>query len=171
MKRFTRFCAISAMALVVSLPVAAQTYVGSYVLGNGPDWMTNPPVYSGQEAEALLFGGNASDYLISTNSNTTDPGSITRTAWYDGWGIECAEHEQTYKVDDGAPGYNDPSGEATAVSAYVKDHSCGASLTNYVWRAAPAGVVNPVPTLQEWALLSTMLMLAGVAGVMLRRRS
>ncbi len=175
MKRFTRFCAISAMALAVSLPVAAQTYVGSYMVKNGPDWGTNPPVYSAQEAAALLFGGAAADYAISTNPDTANPGTITHTGWYTVWGLpNCQAFPETYRVDDGAPGYNDPSGNGTAASAYTNDNCTDGNATlgtNYVWRVTGTKQPVAVPTLQEWALLSTMLMLAGVAGVMLRRRS
>src|SRR5690606_29622867 len=108
-------------------------YVGSFQVNDGPYWGNNPPVYSGQEAAALLFGGVPSDYWISTNPNTTDPNTITRTAWHSAWGVSgCNEHPDTYSFDAGAPGYNDPGGNNTASSAFVNDNCL--SGVNYVWR-------------------------------------
>lgn len=105
----------------------SSEYVGSFNVGDGPAWPSNPPVYSGVEAAALIFGGDPADYDVSI-----DPVTITHTAWYDGWG----EHEgmvfdESYKLDTGAPGYNTPGGTGTARSAYVHD---GLNKVNYVWR-------------------------------------
>jgi len=109
------------------------TYVGSFMVEDGPYWTTNPDVLSGLEAAALLFGGVPSDYAISTNPNTTDPSTITHTAWATTWGISgCQEIDEDYSLDLGAPGYNDPGGENTAISAYVYDN-CKNGNTNYVW--------------------------------------
>ena len=82
------------------------------------------------EAAALLYGGNASDYVTST-----DPNSINNLAWVSTWGGPCAQHSQDYKLDEGNPGYNDPDpGVGLAASAYVQDHCYEASHINYVWR-------------------------------------
>ena len=108
------------------------TYIGSFETGDGPVWSDNPPVYSGVEAAALIFGGSPSDYVISTNSNTTDPLTITHTAWASSWGVECLEVAENYSLDLGAPGYNDPGGANSATSAYVNDW-CFSGQTNYVW--------------------------------------
>jgi hypothetical protein len=49
---------------------------------DGPFWTSSPPegplAYTGKEAAALLFGGSASDYVISTAG--TDVGSINHSA-------------------------------------------------------------------------------------------
>ncbi len=111
------------------------TYVGSYMVSDGPTWGANPPVYSAQEAAALIFGGNAADYSISIDSNTTDPTTITHTAWLDSWGNGFAVHPENYSLDVGAPGYNDPGGFNTATSAYVQDHVDNTKI-NYVWTSA-----------------------------------
>ncbi|HAV54102.1 MAG TPA: hypothetical protein DCX41_04105, partial [Aequorivita sp.] len=111
------------------------TYVGSYMVSDGPTWGANPPVYSAQEAAALIFGGNAADYSISIDSNTTDPTTITHTAWLDSWGDGFAVHPENYSLDVGAPGYNDPGGFNTATSAYVQDHVDNTKI-NYVWTSA-----------------------------------
>ncbi|QQX77300.1 MULTISPECIES: HYR domain-containing protein [Aequorivita] len=110
-------------------------YIGSYLVSDGPNWGSNPPVYNAQEAAALIFGGNAADYSISTNSNTTDPNTITHTAWTDSWGDSFAIYAEDYSYDAGAPGYNDPGGFGSAISAYVQDHVDNTKI-NYVWTSA-----------------------------------
>lgn len=104
---------------------AAYVYVGSWHVGDGPWWEANPAVYTGQEVAALLFGGNPSDYAISTVSN--DPNDIDFLTFLDGWGdnqylFDPQPHDWSY--DGGNPGYNDPGGTGSAYSAYVLDHSC-----------------------------------------------
>src|SRR5690606_9405389 len=109
------------------------TYVGSFKTSDGPNWGTNPPALSAVQAAALIFGGNPSDYAVSTNSNTTDPTTITNTAWGTTWGVSgCQEIAEDYFLDLGAPGYNDPGGTSTAISAYVNDN-CLSGDINYVW--------------------------------------
>ena len=116
------------------------TYVGSFQTDAGPYWTTNPDVYSGIEAAALLFGGNSSDYAISTNSNITDPTTITHTAWASTWGLSgCQEVAEDYSLDLGNPGYNDPGGANTATSSYVYDN-CTSNNINHVW------LVNHTPS-------------------------
>ena len=113
-------------------PPVAATYVGSFNTSDGPNWTTNPAALSAVQAAALIFGGSPADYAISTNPNTTDPLTITETAWATTWGISgCQEVAEDYFLDLGAPGYNDPGGANTAISAYVNDNCIGA--TNYVW--------------------------------------
>ncbi len=127
------------------------TYVGSFNTNDGPNWTTNPAVYSGVEAAALLFGGSPSDYAISTNPNTSDPLTITHTAWASTWGIpNCQEVAENYSLDLGAPGYNDPGGNDTATSAYVDDNCFGG--TNYVWLV---GSVDPNSFITTWRTTST----------------
>ena len=125
------------------------SYVGSFNTNDGPSWTTNPPALSAQEAAALIFGGVPSDYAISTNPDTTDPSTITHTAWASTWGIAgCQEVAENYSLDLGAPGYNDPGGNGTAVSAYVNDN-CTLSNTNYVWLAPVSPIMacaTDVPT-------------------------
>lgn len=122
---------------------AAPVFVGSYQVDQGPNWTTNPAVYSAAEAAALLFGGVASDYDISI---TNDPNAITHTGWYTIWGISGGTaFDEDFKIDLGAPGYNDPGGTNTAASAYTDDNATGAQYTNYVFRAenAPGAVPEP----------------------------
>ncbi|WP_146537518.1 Calx-beta domain-containing protein [Rubripirellula reticaptiva] len=106
----------------------AANLIGSYDVGDGPHWTTNPAVYSAREAAVLNFGGDISDYLISVN-NTGFP---TQTGLYDGWGEPTLPpFGQDYKLDTGAPGYDDPSG-GPARSAWVRDH-IDVTKTNYVY--------------------------------------
>jgi hypothetical protein len=146
LKLGTALAAVVLSLAAMSPQAHAQTFVGSYAVFDGPNWPSNPAVYSGREAAALIFGGLPTDYLISIDPSM-DPNTITMTAWYDGWG----EHQgmifnHDYKLDVGNPGYNDPGGLNTARSAYVRDGlSDTNTYRNYVWRADVAPLV-PEPT-------------------------
>lgn len=103
---------------------AGYVYVGSWHVGDGPVWTSNPAVYTAREAAALLFGGSWGDYAISTIDN--NPLNINFLAHVDGWGDSTyliSAVAQDYSLDSGNPGYNDPVG-GPAYSAYVLDHSC-----------------------------------------------
>lgn len=149
--------------LIAGAANAATVYVGSFQVDDGPNWTTNPTVYSATEAAALLFGGVASDYDISTVSNLV--ADIDNQGWYTIWGIAGgAKFNEDYKLDLGAPGYNDPGGTNTAISAYTEDNAIGAQYTNYVFRVDGQGAV-PEPA--TWAM---MIVGFGAAGSMIRRR-
>jgi len=137
--------------------------------------VVNPTVYSALETAALLFGGNASDYAISTLGN--DPNQINFMAHVDGWGDDqylFSTVAQDYKLDTGAPGYNDPYG-GPSYSAYVLDHSCYNRYTspnqgctdtaigqNFAFR-----INGAVPEPGTWAML---VLGFGMMGASLRRR-
>jgi hypothetical protein len=134
------------------MPATAEfMYVGSYRVSDGPYWGSNPPVYSGVEAAALLFGGSPSKYAISVNAST-NPSTITHTAWVDGHAQPWAIVAETYKRDSAPAGYYQPGGDA--ISAYVRDH-VDYSKVNYVWAQTEA---VPEP--------STALLLLGGVGLM-----
>lgn len=138
---------------------ATYTFVGSFNVFDGPVWTSNPKVVSGVEAAALLFGGSASQYAISVNSNTADPSTITHTAWLDGWGDTTylvTAASETYSLSSSGGAYN----PAPAFSAYVCDHAncaaygfpsssgeAGLNYTNYVWRT------TGVPEAGVWAMM------------------
>jgi fibronectin-binding autotransporter adhesin len=108
---------------------AALSYVGSWNVTSGPNWSTNPPTYTGQDAAALLFGGGAGDYRISTAGTSTT--TITDTAWYNRYGADPAEFTElasNARIDSGAPGYNAQSDS----SAYVGDHT-STTIYNYAF--------------------------------------
>ena len=142
-------------AFLVASGASAQTYVGSYEVDDGPNWGGNPPVYSGLEGAAAVFGGSPSDYRISTNPSL-DPNTITDTAWYTTIGIGGGqEYASSYSLDLGNPGYGGGGWNAgDDVSAYCDDNAIGAQYTNHVWL---------VPTPSTAALL-------GVAGLAATRR-
>jgi hypothetical protein len=155
---------------------AAYVYVGSWdfaTLGGGNYdstnpywWESNPTVYSGVEAAAFLFGGSPSDYAISTIDD--NPANINNLAYLDGWADTqylVTPQSETFKLDTGAPGYNEPFG-GPAYSALVFDHGPDfPNARNYAFR-----VSNGVPE-------HTGFLTLGLAGLSLgaasrfRRRS
>ena len=156
---------LATASVATATPAAAQVYVGSWLVDSGPTWTSNPPVYSGQEAAALLFGGAPSDYVISTMG--TDPALINSMAYYDGWADDytcgtagpCAQNMHS----DLAPaGYNDPGGYQTAYSAYVSDHEL--HLQNFAFK-----IDGAVPEPATWAMM--LLGFGGIAVAMRRRNT
>lgn len=136
---------IAAALLMTSFGAqAVPILVGSYAVYDGQSWTENPQVYSARQAAAAIFGGVFTDYAISI-VNSLDYTTITNTGWYDGWG----EHQgmifnEDYRLDTGAPGYDDPGGLATARSAYVRDGLTDTlRFRNYVWRLDPVRVPEP----------------------------
>ena len=116
----------------VPVPQAGPGYefVGSYRISNGPYWAAAPPCYTAREAAAQIFGGLPTDYAISVNSNTTDPTTITHTAFLDGYGN--TQFFTNPQSEDFKSGTNYTSG---TFSALVHDHNLhGQGPINYVWR-------------------------------------
>jgi hypothetical protein len=159
MKLFSKLAGGVVLAIAASSAAAAPVYVGSWDLYSGADWWTAAaPILSGQEAAASLFGGVASDYLISTNG--ADAADINYSAWYDVFSGSLRIDLQDYRVDSGDLGVYDAIGDT---SAMVQDHASGLSLINYAFRRT-TGVPEPLPL----ALMS--LGLAGMALVRRRRK-
>ncbi len=165
-------------ALLLTLGVSAmnsagaQTYVGSWDLANvgggygGPYvWTADPTVYNAKEAAAVLFGGVASDYVISTvDSNPMD---INHLAFVDGWGDDQYLFNPQSESFSVGTHYNSDHTNTGLVtySALVVDHAPfdGGSFVNYAFR-----VDGMVP---EPGAYATLLGLGVTgAGALLRRR-
>lgn len=145
------------LALAAAGASAAPVFVGSWDLYSGVNWWTGEaPTYTGQEAAAALFGGSASDYVISTNgSNVAD---INQSAWYDQYGIGPAIFAQDYRHDTFNIGVYDTYGDT---SAMIRDNAGGQNLMNYAFRVDGANVPEP---------LTVGLMGLGLAGMAVARR-
>lgn len=145
---------VCGMAGVASAMPISYTYVGSWIVGDGPDWTSNPPVYSGQSAAALLFGGNAADYVTSTIDNIV--ADINFKTFLDGWGNTSYltnPAADTFSLSSNG-GYYDLQ---PSFSAYVLDHTCsnrysdptqgcqgdGTQYVNYAFKVTNNNVPEP----------------------------
>ena len=158
------------LTLGPSIASASYTYVGSWEVDQGPSWGSQPAAYSGQQAAALLFGGNASDYAISTVGSS--PSTINHEAWYsvlgyngpNNGGIAFADSYLSSNSSQN-PGYYFSGnnayrmGDSTeAASAYVSDNADSGNI-NYAF----TGSAVPLPP-------SVLLLAPGLAGFFAMRR-
>jgi PEP-CTERM motif len=120
---------------------ATLVYVGSWEVDQGPSWTVVPPAYTGQEVAALLFGGSASDYVISTVDS--NPADINGMDWVSTWGggpcggfFPCG----TLSPDDFVVTENGDYENPGDTSSYVDDWAVdteGFTFTNYAFRNVP----------------------------------
>jgi len=136
---------------------ANYVFVGSWEVDQGPNWGDEPLAYTGQGAAALLFGGNASDYAISTAGNSAS--DINFKAWYsvlgaygpNNGGFEFAQDYVSSQSSQAAGYYYSgnpyPFADTDAASAYVWDNA-GSGNVNYAFR-----LQGSVPEPASWALM------------------
>jgi hypothetical protein len=148
MKKLNLIAATALVALAISgTAQAGYVYVGSWEVNQGPGWWSKPLAYTGQEAAALLFGGTAADYVISTTGS--DPTMIDFNSWYSVIGAAGLNSGGFLFADN----YVSPNssqccglyysgnawrgGDPTeAASAYVADNA-GSGNVNYAFELVP----------------------------------
>ena len=134
----------AAMAALVCVAGQAQAnliFVGDWQVYNAqaPVWSGSPPngplAYTGQEAAALLLGGTASDYVISTVDS--NPLNVDHMAWYDNIGVGGSIWAENYSNKYLGQYYGPTSGYprtlgVSAASAFVRDNFV--TGTNYAFK-------------------------------------
>lgn len=152
------------MLLASALTIAASaaqsvtlTYVGSWWVYDGPlisvqgFESTTTQTYTGQEVAALLFGGVASHYAISTVSDQV--ADINFSTWIQGWGDPVAygpsgeiPPPQGFSFNpDGYGSHAAPFPSDTVYPAYAHDHFSDPMVAiNYAFQiTAPTSVPAP----------------------------
>jgi hypothetical protein len=177
--------AICGLALGTGPASAALIFKGSWILGNGPYWQTDPQVVSGQQEAAAMFGGSPGQYEISTQGS--DPNAIDNMAWADNDQGAPSLVAQDFSASSCGGDYNCGSFADDATSTYVLDHTCNNRLaspstltcddsgdaldakasTSYVNYAFLNTAVVPAPEPSSFLLVGTMLVGLGL----LRRRT
>lgn len=165
--------AVAGCALLAATTAnAALVFAGSWQVDQGPVWDGSgdlgPAAYTAQEAAALLFGGAASDYSISTAGDKA--GDIDFVAWYSILGLGIGILDQDYNVkylgQYYGPTTDHGGGDFGVASAYVNDFATGSFFTNYAFREGTSDA-TAAPEPAAWALLIAGF---GLTGTVLRRR-
>lgn len=162
---FFRVFAFALATTFAAADAATYIYVGSWTVHDGPYWGDQPVAYSGQQAAAVLFGGTASDYAISTIDALA--ANIDFSAWYSHLGVPDSNLLVQDLVqalsgglyyDGNSYNFGDLSDPA---SAYVAVNAFSDFYTNYAFAVASV----PLP-----AALPLLLAALGGLGIAGRRR-
>lgn len=170
---------LAILIMLVTAPFMSAAHAGLIFVGywdvadpNAPIWSDSSPngplAYTGQEAAALVFGGSASDYTISTVDDAV--ANINFMAWYDvigvGGGVFAQDYSSKYLGQYYGPtGTFEPGNPGNAASAFVRDNLTQGVERNYAFRQDGSIDPNGVP---EPSMVS--LLLLGLLGCALNRR-
>ena len=167
------FVLIAASTFFFSSAIAAPIYVGSWAPYNdsAPAWNIAADnngnlAYTAQEAAALLFGGLASDYYISTIDS--NPDNINNMAWYDVIGYGASAFAEDYFNKYLGLYYGPITGYTfgninSPASAFIRDNFV--SNLNYAFRVEN----TPVPEPSTALLLGLGLIGTALAGRKMRK--
>jgi hypothetical protein len=166
---------LALVALAVALPFASSAnaalmFVDYWDVADrlAPIWDDNSPdgplAYTGQEAAALVFGGSASDYSISTVDHTV--ANINNMSWYDiigfGGSILAEDYSRKYLGQYYGPTSGFTVGDTNnSASAFVRDNLRQGVERNYAFK--DDGITVPEPSVLSMLLL-------GLSGFWVTRR-
>lgn len=152
-RKFLAAGAAATALLAAGAAQAALVFVGAWGVNDG---VADSGPLSGQQAAALLFGGDASDYFISTAGDQAS--DINSQAWY-----LVVDFPDTVLND--AHDAVDFFGFDISAYGYDATLSDPARFVNYAFR--DDGNVGGIPEPATWALVIAGF---GLAGAGLRRR-
>jgi hypothetical protein len=162
MSRFVSVVVAFLFVCSFSVVSAQEGPIGSFNVGDGPIWTSNPPTYSCLDACAMLFGGSAENYFCSTSAE-----SIDNQAYVDGWGDTqyCdSPVAEDFKLND----FYDCGSTSCAFSAYVEDHGACETSVNYCY-ASGVEAAAPVPVMNRTGMLVLSVLILLVAGFGIQR--
>jgi hypothetical protein len=172
---------LATLTLMVTLPFVSSAHAGLIFVGfwdvadpGAPIWSDSSPdgplAYTAQEAAALVFGGNAAHYTISTVDDTV--ANINYMAWYDVIGFGGSVFAQDYSNKYLGQYYGPtnsyvPGNQGNSASAFVRDSLTQGVERNYAFKLD--GIIDPDPDpIPAPSVLS--LFLVGLMGFALSRR-
>lgn len=122
----------------------AWTYIGSYMVNDGPQWAVGAATYNGLEAAALLFGELPTGHLYAISTSDT---FVDHLAWYEGHGsTRHLKNGRNVGLSESLD--EDPDGDGYTSgdwSAFIQDHlSLASASENFVFtRVVAAQVPEP----------------------------